>query len=64
MKMILALLVYFIVCIVSLFLPVAEGYDTFGWKLLIGQIYAIPSSIIFILIWSIKSKYIVKSKTY
>ncbi|MBM7663623.1 hypothetical protein JOC25_000079 [Solibacillus kalamii] len=31
-------------------LPASDGYNTIGWKLLIGQIYAIPVLIIAFLI--------------
>lgn len=48
--MILPLLSYIIVCLIVVLFPASEGYDTFGWKLLIGQIYAIPALIIFTLI--------------
>lgn len=34
---------YVIVLIIALILPASEGYNTFVWKLIIGQIYAIPA---------------------
>lgn len=49
MKIIIPLLVYSIVCIVAVMLPASDGYNTIGWKLLVGQIYAIPVLIIAIL---------------
>ena len=55
-KIYFPLLVYLIVCIISVFLPASDGYNTIGWKLLIGQVYAIPTLIVFILIFSRKSK--------
>lgn len=41
-KIILPLSVYLVVCIITVFLPTSDGYNTMGWKLLVGQIYAIP----------------------
>lgn len=38
-----SLLVYVVVCILSLILPSSDGYNEIGWKLLVGQIYAIPA---------------------
>lgn len=56
MKIIIPLLVYSIFCIIAVFLPASDGYNTIGWKLLIGQIYAIPALIVTVLVWSKKSK--------
>lgn len=50
MKIIIPLLVYSIVCIIAVMLPASDGYNTIGWKLLIGQIYAIPVLIVVILV--------------
>ena len=50
LKIILPILIYIIVCVASIFLPSSEGYDTILWKLLVGQVYAIPSLIITILL--------------
>lgn len=36
------LLAYIIVCIIAVSLPASEGYNSAGWKLLVGQVYAIP----------------------
>ncbi|PFJ17619.1 hypothetical protein COD67_17655 [Bacillus cereus] len=55
-----ALLIYFIVCIISIIIPASDGYHTIGWKLFIGQIYAIP---IFI-ITAIITFYVNKKKSY
>ncbi|MEK4080047.1 DUF4017 family protein [Solibacillus sp. FSL K6-1126] len=49
-KIMVPLLVYLIVCIIAAMLPTSDGYNTIGWKLLIGQIYAIPVLIIAFLI--------------
>lgn len=49
-KITIPLLVYSIVCIVAVMLPASDGYNTIGWKLLVGQIYAIPVLIIAILV--------------
>ena len=50
MKTIIPLLAYLIVCIFAVLLPASDGYNAIGWKLLIGQIYAIPVLIVAILI--------------
>lgn len=50
MKTIVPIIVYLIALVISVFLPASEGYDTFRWKLLVGQAYAIPALIITILI--------------
>ena len=50
MKIIIPLLVYLIVCLIAVMLPASDGYNTIGWKLLIGQIYAIPVLIVAILV--------------
>ncbi|AMO85408.1 hypothetical protein B857_02662 [Solibacillus isronensis B3W22] len=49
-KIMVPLLVYLIVCIIAVMLPASDEYNTIGWKLLIGQIYAIPVLIIACLI--------------
>ena len=40
------IIVYSFVVVICLILPSSEGYDTFLWKILIAQIYAIPSLLI------------------
>ncbi|WP_397538052.1 DUF4017 family protein [Rummeliibacillus pycnus] len=40
------LLAYLIVCIIAILAPASDGYDTVSWKLLVGQIYAIPVLIV------------------
>lgn len=37
---------YVVVCMVAVLSPASEGYDVFTWKLLVGQVYAIPVLII------------------
>lgn len=44
------LLVYLILCISAVLSPAADGYNTIGWKFLIGQLYAIPISIVVALV--------------
>ncbi len=39
-----------------LMLPASEGYDTMSWKLLVGQIYALPILFIAILFSLILNK--------
>jgi len=60
MKKIIPLLVYLLVCLIAVILPASEGYNTIGWKLLVGQIYAIPALIIAILF----SKFLGKRLTH
>ncbi|MER2118973.1 MAG: DUF4017 family protein [Solibacillus sp.] len=50
MKTFIPLLAYSIVCIIAVMLPASDGYNAIGWKLLIGQIYAIPVLIVTILV--------------
>ncbi|MBY0121539.1 DUF4017 family protein [Bacillus sp. S/N-304-OC-R1] len=45
-KIIPPLLSYIIVCLIAVFAPASEGYNSVGWKLFVGQIYAIPVFII------------------
>lgn len=40
------LLAYLIVCLVAVLTPASEGYNTLGWKLFVGQIFAIPVLIV------------------
>ncbi|MBV7509785.1 DUF4017 family protein [Bacillus sp. sid0103] len=49
-KIIPPLLSYIIVSIIAVFIPASEGYNTVGWKLFVGQIYAIPVLIVVALI--------------
>lgn len=51
-----AILAYIVVCIVSLFLPASSGYDVISWKLLVGQVYAIPAFVIVLLIAFLANK--------
>lgn len=50
------ILAYLIVCIICTTLPASEGYNSVGWKLFIGQIYAIPMLIIVSIIMFILKK--------
>ncbi|QOY38724.2 DUF4017 family protein [Anaerobacillus isosaccharinicus] len=43
-------MVYLIVNLIAVSIPASEGYDSFGWKLLVGQIYAIPVLIVAVLV--------------
>jgi len=45
-----AFIVYLIACGIIILLPASPGYDVWSWKLLVGQVYAIP---IFIAAWLI-----------
>ena len=44
------LIVYIFVVLICLLLPSSEGYNTFLWKLLIAQIYAIPIFIVALIV--------------
>lgn len=46
----IALIGYLLVLIVCLFLPAAEGYNHITWKLLIGQVYALPVFIVLLVL--------------
>ena len=37
-----AIIAYAIACIIIVLLPASEGYDSIAWKLLVGQIFAVP----------------------
>lgn len=40
------LFAYIIVCVISILIPASEGYNEVGWKLFIGQVYAIPALVV------------------
>lgn len=44
------ILAYIIVCVISILMPASDGYNVIGWKLFVGQIYAIPVFIVAALI--------------
>ncbi|PFV68692.1 hypothetical protein COL05_29490 [Bacillus sp. AFS059628] len=54
-----ALVLYIIVCIIAMIALASEGYNQVGWKLFVGQAYAIP----IFLITAIITFYINKKKT-
>lgn len=43
MKFIIPISVYVIVCIIAVMLPASDGYNSFGWKLFVAQLYALPA---------------------
>lgn len=48
---------YFYVTCMTLFFPASEGYEAIGWRLAIGQLWAIPiTGLIFLLFWYILKK--------
>lgn len=55
-----ALLVYFIACVIAIIIPASEGYNAVGWKLFVGQVYAIP----IFLITAIITLYMNKKRSY
>ncbi len=55
-----ALVLYIIVCVIAMIAPASQGYNHVGWKLFVGQAYAIP----IFLITAIITFYINKKKTY
>lgn len=54
-----ALVLYIIVCIIAMITPAPQGYNHVGWKLFVGQAYAIP----IFLITAIITFYINKKKS-
>lgn len=56
MKNLLPVIVYVLVLIIVVKLPTSQGYDELIWKLLIGQVYAIPVFLITLFITHILSK--------
>ncbi|RNA69299.1 DUF4017 domain-containing protein [Alteribacter keqinensis] len=42
----ISLAAYVTACIIALILPTSEGYNTLGWKLFVGHVYAIPAFIL------------------
>ncbi|WP_002147343.1 DUF4017 family protein [Bacillus cereus] len=54
-----ALVLYIIICIIAIITPASEGYNHVGWKLFVGQAYAIP----IFLITAIITFYINKKKS-
>ncbi|TCS96772.1 DUF4017 family protein [Hazenella coriacea] len=57
-----SLLAYLIVCVIAVLVPSSEGYNTIVWKLLVGQIYAIPTLLIVTLISYYINKKISRNK--
>ncbi|WP_028390728.1 DUF4017 family protein [Bacillus cihuensis] len=51
-----AFLAYLIICIIAVLSPASEGYNTVGWKLFVGQLYAIPVVIVVALVTVFVSK--------
>lgn len=51
---------YILVCLIAVLIPASEGYNEIGWKLLVGQVYAIPTLIIV----SAISYYVTKKKSF
>ncbi|HDR6277156.1 MULTISPECIES: DUF4017 family protein [Bacillus] len=54
-----ALVLYIIVCIIAMIAPSSQGYNHIGWKLIVGQAYALP----IFLITAIITFYINKKKS-
>ncbi len=54
-----ALVLYIIVCVIAMIAPASQGYNHVGWKLFVGQAYAIP----IFLITAIITFYINKKKS-
>lgn len=51
-----SLVVYATVLMLTLFAPASEGYEVMNWKLFVGQVYAIPSFIIVLLLLVSRNK--------
>ncbi|BCC29944.1 TPA: DUF4017 family protein [Bacillus cereus] len=54
-----ALVLYVIVCIIAILTPASQDYNHIGWKLFVGQAYALP----IFLITAIITFYINKKKS-
>lgn len=52
----LPILIYLIVSVAVIFLPASEGYNTIGWKIFVGQAYALPILLISFLVTYFFSK--------
>ncbi|RXJ04531.1 DUF4017 domain-containing protein [Anaerobacillus alkaliphilus] len=46
-------IIYVLVCIIAIVIPASEGYQFIGWKLFVGQAYAIPAFIVSLIIFRI-----------
>ncbi|WP_028401942.1 DUF4017 family protein [Ectobacillus panaciterrae] len=55
-NVVIPLVAYLIVCIGTVLSTASQGYNTIGWKLFVGQIYAIPTLIIVALVTFYSSK--------
>ncbi|WP_026689639.1 DUF4017 family protein [Alteribacter aurantiacus] len=56
-KMTVSLVVYLLACFIALILPASEGYNTFAWKIFVGQLYAIPiSGVVFVILILLEKK--------
>ena len=56
MKILIPSFIYIIVCVIALVLPSSTEYNSFFWKLIIAQVYAIPTTIISIAIMTFLSR--------
>lgn len=50
------LLAYIIVSVIAVLIPASEGYNSIGWKLFVGQVYALPACILVAIITVIVKK--------
>lgn len=51
-----SVLIYAIVLCLTLLIPASEGYNEIYWKLLVGQVYAIPAFILVFFLLSLRNK--------
>jgi predicted transporter len=47
---------YVAVCVIAILLPASEGYNVIQWKLLVGQLYAIPVFIVALIVTVVVKK--------
>ncbi|WP_066070942.1 DUF4017 family protein [Neobacillus soli] len=56
-KWTISMAVYVIVCVIAVFSKASEGYDVWSWKLLVGQVFAIPLTLIVFATLHFKSRH-------
>ncbi|PFJ33221.1 hypothetical protein COJ15_28220 [Bacillus thuringiensis] len=49
----MSLFLYFIVLFIGLLIPASDGYNTIVWKLVIGQVWALPVFLISLFIFKV-----------
>lgn len=55
-KWTISIAIYVIVCLLTVLGSASEGYDVWSWKLFVGQVFAIPITLIVFTILHLKSR--------